>query len=153
MYTRRGLNTIQCVSIAAQVSWLLNILHSVEARLDSVRGQGRAKCFKTAVYSKTFHRLNLQSKAYYCRDFPLKHKTRQHSAIHGMQSSRSWDDISHTTSKVSKQIFQILRILKNKPKHFSITNKVTNVHLILIKAGMFGWTAIDDLFRLSKKRN
>lgn len=116
MYTRRGLNTIQCVSIAAQVSWLLNILHSVEARLDSVRGQGRAKCFKTAVYSKTFHRLNLQSKAYYCRDFPLKHKTRQHSAIHGMQSSRSWDDTSHTTSKVSKQIFQILRILKKQTK-------------------------------------
>lgn len=39
MYTRRGSNTIQCVSIAAQVSWLLNILHSVEAWLDSVRGQ------------------------------------------------------------------------------------------------------------------
>lgn len=32
--TRRGLNTIQCVSIAAQVSWMFNILHSVEARLD-----------------------------------------------------------------------------------------------------------------------
>lgn len=40
MYTRRCLNTIQCVSIAAQVSWLLNILHSVEAQLDLVRGQG-----------------------------------------------------------------------------------------------------------------
>lgn len=80
-------------------------------RFSERSGKG-AKCFKTAVYSKTFHHLNLQSKAYYCRDFPLKHKMRQHSAIHGMQSSRYWDDISHTRSKLSKQIFQILRILK-----------------------------------------
>lgn len=66
MYTRRGLNTIQCVSIAAQVSWLLNILHSVEAQTRfSERSGNGAKCFKTVFYSKTFHHLNSQSKAYY----------------------------------------------------------------------------------------
>lgn len=86
MYTRRGLNTIQCVSIAAQVSWLSNLLHSVEAHLDSERSGNGAKCFETAVYSKTFHRTNVQSKAYYhtVESSPLKHKMRQHSAIYGM---------------------------------------------------------------------
>lgn len=69
LYTRRGLNTTQCVSIAAQVSWMFQSSLSWGTTRFQWEVSDWAKCFKTAAYSKSSSHLNsrtCKSKAYKC---------------------------------------------------------------------------------------